>query len=94
MPGAIRVPVPDYMARAQWRLRARLPLWVVYRPVTREYPGVWVTRMHVTLPTPKPTRFIMAHVALPGLQDMLAQLGLIRFERTPGDLPEIEEVWL
>jgi hypothetical protein len=94
MPGAIRVTVPGYMARAQWRLRTRLPMWVVYRPGTREYPHHWVARMHVALPAPKPTRFIMAHAALPGLHDMLVQLGLIRFERTPGDVPEIVEVWL
>jgi hypothetical protein len=46
------------------------------------------------LPTPKPTRFVMTHDTLPGLHDMLLPLGLIRFERTPGDAPEIEEVWL
>lgn len=36
------------------RLQARLPMWVVYRPITREYPGLWVARMHITLPQTRP----------------------------------------
>ena len=87
------VPDPRYFARLHHRLRERLPLWVVYRPVTREYPGCWVTRMHVALPDPKPTRFVMTHDSLEELRTILPP-GLTRMHRCPGDAPEIEEVWI
>jgi hypothetical protein len=89
----IRVPAAAYMARLHWRLRARLPMWVVYRPMTREYPGKWVTRMHVTLPEPKPTRFVISHDTLAELRTLIPQ-GLVRMDRDPLDLPEIEELWV
>jgi hypothetical protein len=89
----IKVPHRDYMARLHWRLRERLPMWVVYRPVTREYPGKWVARMHVTLPEPKPTRFVLVHDTLSDLREMLP-VGLSLIDRDPADVPEIEEVWL
>ena len=89
----VRVPRADYMARLHWRLRARLPMWVVYRPVTREYPGRWVARMHVTLPETRPTRFVMTHDSLDELRSLLPP-DLARMQRNPLDVPEIEEVWL
>ena len=89
----VRVPHADYMARLHWRLRARLPMWVVYRPVTREYPGRWVARMHVTLPETRPTRFVMTHDSLDELRSLLPP-ALTWMERNPQDVPEIEEVWL
>jgi len=87
------VPSSDYFARLHVRLQQRLPMWVVYRPVTREYPGKWVARMHVTLPEPKVTRFVMTHDTLPELRAMLPE-GLTQMNRHPADVPEIEEVWL
>lgn len=89
----IRVPHADYMARLHWRLRARWPVWVVYRPFTREYPGRWVARMHVTLPAERPTRFVITHDTLPELRALLPP-GLCQFDRDPRDLPEIEEAWM
>jgi hypothetical protein len=89
----VRVSGPAYFARLHWRLRARLPMWVVYRPITREYPGAWVARMHVTLPESRPTRFVLTHDTLSELHDILPP-GLVRMARDPNDLPEIEEVWL
>lgn len=88
-----RVPDARYMAKLHHRLRDRLPMWVVYRPVTREYPGRWVARMHVTLPAPKPTRFVMTHDTLDELRGILPP-ELARLPRDPGDPPEIAEVWL
>lgn len=79
--------------RLNRRLRERLPMWVVYRPVTREYPGRWVARMHVTLPEPKPTRFVISHDTVDDLRTLLPP-GLTNIGRHPDDLPEIEEVWL
>ena len=84
---------PRYFARLHWRLRSRLPLWVIYRPITREYPGLWVTRMHVCLPQPKPTRFVMSHDSRDELRTLLPP-GLVMMMRHPDDAPEIEEVWL
>jgi hypothetical protein len=84
---------PAYFARLHYRLRARLPLWVVYRPTTREYPGMWVARMHVTRPATKPTRFVMAHDTLEGLRSVLPP-GLVNFGRDPRDAPEIVEAWM
>lgn len=68
-------------------------MWVIYRPTTCEYPGVWVTRMHVTLPEPKPTRFVMTHDTLEELRTMLPP-GVTCLGRQDDDLPEIEEVWV
>lgn len=89
----IIINAPDYFARLHWRLRDRLPMWTIYRPVTTEYPGLWVARMHVTIPAPKPTRFVMTHPALDGLRELLPR-HLTRMTRDPDDVPEIEEVWL
>jgi hypothetical protein len=84
---------PHYFVRLTHRLRERLPMWVVYRPITREYPGFWVARMHVTLPEPRPTRFVITHDSLPELRQMLPCFTA-RLARHPDDPPEIEEVWL
>jgi hypothetical protein len=89
----VRAPGADYMARLHWRLRQRLPAWVVYRPVTREYPSRWVARMHVTVPEPKPTRFVITHDTLEELRSLLPE-GLARLAHDPLDPPEIEEVWI
>lgn len=86
------LPTGDYFARLHERLRSRMPVWVVYRPTTREYPGHWVARMHVILPDLKPTRFVVTHDTLEELREMLPP-GLIRLARDPNDLPEIVEVW-
>lgn len=84
---------PSYFTRLHHRLRVRLPIWVIYRPVTREYPGKWVARMHVTIPDPKPTRFVISHDTLPELRQILPP-ALTMLSRYPSDLPEIQEVWI
>jgi hypothetical protein len=83
---------PAYFARLHGRLRARLPVWVIYRPVTREYPGKWVARLHVVLPVPRPTRFVMTHDTLEDLRALLPP-GLCGAAADPADLSEIEERW-
>lgn len=88
----VRVSGP-FLHRLHWRLRERLPMWVVYRPITREYPGVWVARMHVTRPETKPTRFVMTHDTLCQLRTLLPP-GTVNLGRQLGDVPEIEEVWV
>lgn len=68
-------------------------MWVVYGPTTREYPGSWVARMHITLPEPRPTRFVITHDTIEDLR-MLLLPWLTRLDRNPDDAPEIAEVWL
>lgn len=89
----VRVSSPHFFTRLHHRLRARLPVWVVYQPVTREYPGKWVARMHVSLPSPRPTRFVLCHDTAAELREMLPP-GLLNIGRQPGDPPEIHEVWV
>lgn len=93
MTAPILIRDPHYFARLHWRLRDRIPMWIIYRPIVREYPGLWVARMFVTLPEIKPTRFVMTHPSLFGLRDLLP-LFTNYLPRDPGDVPEIEEVWV
>ncbi len=72
--------------------RNRFPMWVVYGPHTREYPGQYVARMFVALPKEKVTRFVMTHDTLEELRALLPQ-GLHCFHRAPSDAPEIIETW-
>jgi hypothetical protein len=82
-----------YMARAHWRLRARLPMWVVYRPGSMpEYPSQWIARLWVTLPEVKPSRFVITHGTLEELRTLIPADVMLR--RDPNDVPEIEESWL
>lgn len=70
----------------------RLPMWVVYRPVTREYPGSWIARMFLSLPKDSPTIFVLVRPTLDTLRAALPR-GLVCLNRDPNDVPEIEEVW-
>jgi hypothetical protein len=88
----IPVDSPRYFWRLHWRLRARLPMWVIYHPITREYPGVWVARMHVALPEARPTRFVITAPSLFELRDLLPP-DTTRMARHETDVPEIQEVW-
>ena len=89
------VVLPDAgrFARLHERLKERVPLWVVYRPITRQYPGKWCARMHVCLPFHRSTRFVVLHDTLAELVDLLPP-GLERLDRNAADPPEIEETWI
>jgi hypothetical protein len=91
-PEPVRIGSPRYFWRLHWRLRDRLPMWIVYRPTTEEYPGLWVARMHVLRPKSRPTRFVMTHPALSDLRDMLPP-DVTRVARQEADAPQIEELW-
>ncbi len=93
MPSPVIIPNAAYLHRLHLRLQERLPMWVVYRPITYEYPGKWVARMHITLPQPKSTRFVMTHDTKQALRSLLPP-WLVLLERQPADAPEIEEVWI
>ena len=81
------------MIKLHERLRERLPMWVVYRPIAREFAGLWIAHMHVTLPEPRPTRFIYLAPSLVALRTMLPP-GLVQMTRDRHDAPEIEELWV
>ena len=89
----VLVPNGEYFARLHYRLRHRLPMWVISRPGTREYPYHWSARMHVALPDPRPSRFVMTHDTRQGLRDMLPP-NLTFMRRSNDDAPKIEEIWL
>lgn len=73
--------------------RGRAPMWTVYRPVTREYPGKWVARCWVTLPHVRPTRYVLTHDTVAELRTMLPH-GLVKLMPNPGDPQEIYEIWV
>lgn len=83
----------SHLWRLHARLQKRLPVWTIYKPITREYPGKWVARMHVVLPVLKPTRFVMTHDTLEELRALLPP-GLVKAAADPSDVPEIQETWL
>ena len=68
-------------------------MWVIYRPTTRDYPGEWVIRMHLTLPVHLITSIVVTHPTLEAARDDLPP-GLTNIGRQPDDDPVIEEVWL
>lgn len=82
-----------HLGKLHYKLRRLLPMWVVYHTETREYPGQWVARMHIALPAPKASRFVIACPSIGGVRGLIP-LGLCRISRHPSDPPEIEEVWL
>jgi hypothetical protein len=68
-------------------------MWTIYRPTTRDYPGRWIARLHLSLPTPEPTQYVILADTLEALRARLP-LDLTRLARNPEDDPVIEEVWL
>jgi hypothetical protein len=83
----------DDIARVTHHFRARLPMWVVYRPSNHDYPGLWVMRMHITLPEPSATSLVVAHEDLEALHELIPE-WLTNLGRAAGDDVYIEEVWL
>lgn len=78
--------------RVTYEVRDRVPMWVVYRPVTTDFPGQWVGRLHLSLPVPTATEW---HVTGETLEAVRAQLPewLSVLPRSDADAPVIEEVW-
>jgi hypothetical protein len=82
-----------YHVEQQWALRESLPMWTVYRPTTSDLPGLWVARMHISLPTPQLTGLAIMGATLEEVRQQLPP-GLTNIGRKPADDPVIEEVWL
>lgn len=71
-----------------------LPIWVIYRPTTKDFPGKWVARLHLCLPEGhQPTDKFMLAETLQGVRELIP-LGLYRLGRDPTDDPIVEESWL
>lgn len=83
----------DRMLDCHVQSQAFLPMWVVYRPTTREYPGLYVVRLHLSLPQTRSTEFVLTDTTLEGLHRRMPPwlVGIGRYET---DVPEILEVWL
>lgn len=92
-----RITLPEdprrMVARLSRRCAESLPMWTVYRPTTSDYPGFWIARLHLALPTPRPSRFVILEEGLESLRLMMPP-GFSRLARSPGDDAVIEEVWL
>jgi hypothetical protein len=86
-------PTWKMMIDAHFRLQNRLPMWVIYSKNTSDYPGVFAARMHLSLPQPEPTVYVMTHDTLEGLRSILPP-GMACIGREPGDDANIIEVWL
>lgn len=79
--------------RLHYKLQARLPMWVIYRQNTADYPGKWVARMHLTLPENATSRAVITADSLEEIRAALPA-GLTCLARDPKDDPVIEETWL
>mgnify|MGYP000352502477 CR=1 FL=1 len=98
-PTVIALPTPDRIYRLHDKLSriGRKPVWVIHLPLavsierTLDAP-CWTARMSVTVPTPKPTRFVLAHETLRELRELLPP-GLARLERQPDDNFLVVERW-
>jgi hypothetical protein len=85
----------DYTRRFHARLDRlrRFPIWIVYLPISQDYPGKWVARLHVLRPAPRPSRLVILDDTLSDLRAKLPR-GLSCIERRNGDHYTIVEVWL
>jgi len=77
----------------QYALQDQLPMWTIYRPTTKDYNGIWVGRMFLTLPEPHATDLLVAGASLEEVRQQLPP-GLINIGRNDEDDPVIEETWL
>jgi hypothetical protein len=71
----------------------RLPMWVVYRPITKDHPGKWLARMHLTLPEHEITDHLIFGETLAEVRAKLP-FGLSNIGRMLEDDLVIEEVWV
>lgn len=74
-------------------LQYHLPMWTIYRPTTKDYPGMWVGRMFLTLPESSATDLLITGSTLEEVRQQLPP-GLVNLGRDDEDDPVIEEVWL
>ena len=73
-------------------LREHLPMWVIYYDPS-DYPGLWVARLHVSLPEPMATNVVLTASSLDAIREQIPD-DLMPFGRHSADDPKIVEVWL
>jgi hypothetical protein len=78
---------------ANFNARDNLPMWVIYRPTTLDFPGKWLARMFLTIPSSGPTDHLIVGASLEEIRARLPH-GLTNLGRMLGDDPVIEEVWV
>lgn len=80
-------------AAKTWEYRERIPIWVIYRTTTSDYPGKWTARMHLSLPQPESTELLIVGDSLEDVRNDLPP-GLTCIGRNSEDEDVIEEVWI
>jgi hypothetical protein len=85
-------PKPFHLEQ-QFLFRDRLPMWVVCRPTTDDFPGYWTARMHLCLPEAQVTNLLILGRSLEGVRKQLPP-NLSNIGRNAHDDDVIEEVWL
>ena len=79
--------------RLHYEHQEMVPMWVIYGPGTRNYEGRWMARARVTFPADEPTSTIILAESLEQIRARLPR-GLTCLQRSPGDSPNIIEIWL
>ncbi len=85
--------VQEVLARRFYELRDHLPMFVIYAKTTRDFPGRYVARMHLSRPEPVPTKFFIAHDDLDALRRLMPACSTC-FTRVAADDPTILETWM
>lgn len=85
--------IRQVLFETQTRFAPNLPMWVIYSRETKDFPGVYVVRLHLALPEPHVTTAYFTSSFLQDARDLLPR-GLTRMPRFPQDDPTIIEVWL
>ena len=68
-------------------------MWIVCNATTQDFPGQWVARMHLALPTPTPTDLVIIGNSKEEVRQQLPE-GLTNIGRQPDDASVIAEVWI
>lgn len=71
---------------------ASLPQWVVLGPGTSDHPGMYLARLWLVRPNPRPTAYLLRAASLDEVRRLLPP-GLTCLPRFADDEPNILEVW-
>ena len=83
----------EMVQRVHWRLRGRVPFWVVFGPGTSDQLGMFVARLWVSRPSATSTGTVLRAGSLAELHDLLPH-DLTRIGRDPNDDANIIETWV
>lgn len=95
MTGIVEASLDIQATRAHiYALRARLPMFVVYRDPEDWPPGFFVAVLWTSLPEPERSDLAIGDRNLERLQTTMEALGLTKLMRSEGDDPVILETWI